>query len=222
MKKHLPAARLAISAAIFILVAYAWLDMFVFAGEGALSSRGIAGFKYFTVDSNLFAGFAALADVFFELSVIRKKRTSPPAWFETVYYAAAVSVSLTFVVVISFLVFIFGFLPMFSGPNGIFHFVVPVLAACSLCVTRRERKIRFRETLLALIPLLMYAVYYIGCMFAFGIDPTGVRSDWYHFSIGGAGTVPFVLLLVLLVTWGIALLLRFGCGGAKGKGSAAD
>lgn len=99
---------------IFIIVMLNWFRMVFGRGDLALTSRGLRSLKYFTVLSNLLEAAACLI------------------WLyngnEKVKYTAAVSVTLTFLVVVFFLVWLYGYTLMFSGVSFWMHLIVPVAA----------------------------------------------------------------------------------------------
>ena len=65
----------------------------------------------------------------------------------------------------------------------------------------------FRDSFLALIPTLLYAVVYAGNILKNGFGEGENTNDWYGFGIGGVKTFPVVILIVLTVTWGLAMAL---------------
>ena len=194
-----------LSGLIFVLVLYAWLSMML-GGEGTLAQKGLGSLKYFTVDSNLIMGAAALNLVLQDRAVLRSVREEVPASAVRLYYAGAVSVTLTFLVTVLFLSRIFGLWVLYVGANFWMHLVVPLLGLFVFCVYVRDCRIDVKDSLTALVPLGIYAVYYVGMILKYGLEDP--RTDWYYFCFAGIRTLPVVLIVIFFVTWGTALLMR--------------
>ena len=204
-----------VSAIIFILVNYAWILMFTQADGQTLSQRGFASLKYFTVLSNLLMGFAALVHLICSIQVLRKKTEKVPEWAEQLFYTGTTAVSLTFGMVMVYLGPIFGYGKLLENFQLYLHLFVPVLSILTLCLLHRERVITQKDSFTALFPLFFYGIYYLGMIFRFGLDRP--KADWYYLAVGGMRSIPFVFLLIVLCTWGIALMLRLAVNGIKRK-----
>lgn len=68
--------------------------------------------------------------------------------------------------------------------------------------------IRLRDSLLALLPMLIYSVLYVGNLLINGVGRGADTNDWYGFAVGGPRTAAVVFLVMLVGNWVIALLLR--------------
>ena len=205
----------AVSAVIFILVFYAWYLMFAQSKGQTFTRRGFASLKYFTVDSNLLMGIAAFFHLICSAEAIQGKRKNIPVWSEKLFYAGTVSVFLTFGMVMVYLGPVFGYGKMFEHSSLYFHLIIPVLSILALCLLHREHRISLKESFSALIPLLLYGIYYLGMIIRYGLDRP--RADWYWLAAGGMKSIPFVFTLIVLCTWGIALLERLAVNGLSGK-----
>ena len=84
---------------IFLIVLITWLRMVFAPSDELLTARGLSSLKYFTVLSNLFEGIACVIWLF--------------NGNEKIKYAAAVSVTLTLIVVLTFLGPLYGYVAMF-------------------------------------------------------------------------------------------------------------
>ena len=49
----------------------------------------------------------------------------------------------------------------------------------------------------------------------YGLDRP--RADWYWLAVGGIKWIPLVFLLIVVCTWGMALLLRLAVNERPGK-----
>ena len=101
--------RKALNVLLAIAVFGAWGRMVV-SGEGTLASTGLSSLKYFTVLSNLLEGFACLYWL-----------AGKGAKGERLKFVATVAVSITFLVVMTFLGPLYGYPFMFEGANLWFH-----------------------------------------------------------------------------------------------------
>ncbi|MBR6425443.1 MAG: hypothetical protein IKS29_05780 [Oscillospiraceae bacterium] len=190
----------------FILAAAvlgAWLYMVFHAAGGlALTAAGFANLKYFTILSNLLAGAAA---ILYAISLLRGKT---PRWIELLKYSGAVSVGLTFLVVMVFLGPLYGYGSMFRGANLLFHLLIPLAAMAEFAFFLPFRPMRFSESLLATVPMLLYGFGYLGNILLNGRGEWPNTNDWYRFTYWGMGVALLIFAVIILATWGIALLLR--------------
>ncbi len=176
-----------------VIILYEWLDMFYFAQENFLSTRGVASLKYFTILSNFLEAFACLWWLY------RKN--------ETLKYVACVSVMLTFTVVMVFLGPMFGYAAMFYGPNLWFHLLVPLIALAEILFLVR-RSYSARENLFAAMPMGIYGVGYVANNVINGIVQWPHSNDWYGFLTWGYPIGAGIFFIILAVTYGIGFVIR--------------
>ena len=190
----------------FILAAAvlgAWLYMVFHAAGGlVLTAAGFANLKYFTILSNLLTGAAA---ILYAISLLRGKT---PRWIELLKYSGAVSVGLTFLVVMVFLGPLYGYGSMFRGANLLFHMLIPLAAMAEFAFFLPFRPMHFSESLLATVPMLLYGFGYLGNILINGRGEWPNTNDWYSFTYWGMGVALLIFAVIILATWGIALLLR--------------
>ena len=179
-----------------------WAHMFVGGGEGILSKRGLASLKYYTCLSNIFAGLVSCVTIialpFIGLS------GQLPMWLARLKYAAAVSVGLTFLVVIVFLGPRMGYKPLFSKEQLFLHAVGPILAVVSFLTSPMVPELGRSAAFAAVVPTLIYGVFYMGNILKNGIGEGEKTNDWYGFAIGGVKYMPIVFAVILLATCGLA------------------
>ena len=178
---------------IFIIVLTTWLRMVFYASGIALTAGGLRSLRYFTVLSNLFEGIACL------IWLYNKD--------EKIKYAAAVSVTLTMVVVLTFLGPLYGYIPMFSGVSFWMHLIVPLAALLEVIFWNKE-KFTLKDNLLACIPMGIYGVYYIGNNIVNGIGQWPNSNDWYGFLTWGYPIGVMFYIVILLVVFLIGLAIR--------------
>ena len=178
---------------IFIIVLTTWLRMVFYASGIALTAGGLRSLRYFTVLSNLFEGIACL------IWLYNKD--------EKIKYVAAVSVTLTMVVVLTFLGPLYGYIPMFSGVSFWMHLIVPLAALLEVIFWNKE-KFTLKDNLLACIPMGIYGVYYIGNNIVNGIGQWPNSNDWYGFLTWGYPIGIMFYIVILLVVFLIGLAIR--------------
>ena len=95
---------------------------------------------------------------------------------------------------------------IFSGSRFFLHGVCPVLCIVTFCCFINSHLIRFWEALLALVPVLCYTAVYLTMVVFIGED-NGGWNDFYGFVTRAPLWVS--LLVILPLTFGIVMLLRF-------------
>lgn len=215
MTKRKSTYSLLASALIAALTAVGTCVMLTNTNEGILVAYGFQNLKFFTVDSNLFVGLVHLAALLLAAAGLSEKNARIRLWIERLLYIATVAVSLTFTVVVCFFGPSIGYAPLFQDANLYFHLIIPVLSIVAFCVFHRKRTIPLWETAAALIPSVLYGLYYTAVLLARGVHFPD--TDWYGFSGGGVAGSAITASGVFLTTWLLALLLRLASGGAGRK-----
>lgn len=168
---------------------------------------GIRTFCMFTVDSNILAGLSMLLCIPYTVDGLRTGYYHLPDWVVVLMHIAVTAVTLTFLVSLFILAPVKGFYLIFSGSRFFLHGVCPVLCIVSFCCFINSHLIRFRESLLALAPVLTYTAVYL-VMVVFIGEERGGWNDFYGFATRVPLWVSFLVIMPL--TFGIVLLLRLG------------
>ena len=177
--------------------------------DGRLTDTGIRSLKYFTVDSNIICGIAALIEAVFLIPVCLGKRDAAAAWVRWFRLAGTSSVAMTFFVVLTFLGPTMGYRYMFTGPSLYMHLLSPVLAVLTFLLFRRATGLDRKCFYLGSIPLALYAVYYM-----YGVITAGRKMDWYGLAAWGPVWFAPVFIVIILISCGLSyLLVRFGGAG---------
>ena len=205
------------SALIVVLTAIGAAVSLTSRSVNILTAFGLENLKYFTVDSNLLLGLVCLTELVLAAAVRAGAIARMPAWIDTLQYVATVAVALTFTVVMVFFGPAVGYAPLLREGNFYFHLIVPALALISFCTLRRGRFIPMAETALALIPSLLYGIYYTVVLLIYGAHFP--FTDWYGFALGGVRGSLMSAAGIFLITWLLALLLRLAAGGTR-RGAA--
>ena len=183
------------------MVAGSWIVMFLF-GKGSLAQNGFGNLKYFTVQSNLLSGAAAL----YWLAVSGRDKGGRRA-AERLKYVAAAAVGLTFTVVMVFLGPFYGYPMMFTGANLFFHLIIP-LAAMAEIVFLTDTKFTRRDNRLTVIPPILYGAGYLLNNIINGIGEWPDTNDWYSFLAWGYPAGIAIFAVICAVTWLLGLAMR--------------
>ncbi len=185
-------------------------------GPDILGSVGSGSLRYFTTDSNILAGFGSLAMLTVNLRRIREPKYSASRFVRCLKFAGTVSVTITLLTVVFFLV------PMavlksgiasagffFAGNVFALHLSTPLLALVSLLGFEREDLPSRKGTLWGMAPTVIYSlVYLVNVVFL------KIWTDWYGFTFGGKlWMAPVSLLAMYALTYAVIALLRRLCGG---------
>ena len=166
---------------------------------------GLRTFCMFTVNSNILMG-ASMALVFpYSLDGLRKHNFHLPRWVVDLVYAGVTAVALTFLISLFVLAPVKGFVLIFTGSRFFLHGLCPILAIVAFCFFISEQRIRFRDTLFALVPVLIYAVLYYVMVVVLGEDRGG-WNDFYGFATRLPVWIPMVSIMPL--TFLIATVIR--------------
>ena len=172
-----------------------------------LESEGLENFKYFTVDSNIFVGLTSLVYLIY---VFGKKEV--PQWLHILKYMSCVSILLTFFVTACFLAPAskeFPFVAFYQNSNLFFHLIVPILSGISFLFFE-ERKLSFKTTFLGMVPVAVYAIFYMIPVFQHIENHTvSYHYDFYGFLRAGVMSAFYVVPIVFLATYVISLILWF-------------
>ena len=197
---------------IFIFTLFATISMIVgfkFMGEiEVLSSRNFKSFRYFTVDSNIFAGLVSLAFVIYKFTAKGKKSTSMPRVFYYLKLAATTGVTLTMMVTVFFLAPTShgNFLHYFMNSNFFMHLITPLLCIISFIFFEAAEPAGLISTIPGILPMLLYSFYYTpNILLHLDNGKVDRNYDWYNFLAGGVNTIWFVIPLLYGVTWLFAL-----------------
>ena len=183
-----------------------------FFGTGSLVQNGIGSLRYFTMLSNLFVGFVAIA----WLTGARKSRDGKAgegsdrkvgARIERLKYIAAASVGLTCATVLGFLGPIYGYIEMLAGANLFMHLLTPVAAMAEIIFLSDTSYTR-KDNRLAVIPPLLYGLVYLINIIINGRGEWPDTNDWYLFFAWGYPIGILIYAVLLTVTWLLALLMR--------------
>ena len=176
----------------------------------ALAATKLSMFKFFTVDSNIFMGVAALIFIVKDIEFLCGKVKDINKGYYMLKLMATAAVSVTFFVVFAYLGPISkgGINSMLLNANLFFHLVIPVLSILTFTLFEGTNKLKLKDICCGLLPVIMYSAFYITNIIVH--IENGVVSplyDWYWFVQNGLWTAFIVAPLMIVITLFISLLL---------------
>ena len=168
---------------------------------------GLRTFCMFTVNSNILAAAAMAMVIPYTLDGLRKHNYHLPRWIVVLVYAGVTAVALTFLISLFVLAPFKGFVLIFTGSRFFLHGVCPILAVVAFCFFMTAQRLRLVDSLIALIPVLIYAVLYTVMVVVIGED-SGGWNDFYGFFTHLPMWVPLaaIMPLTFLIATGIRVL----------------
>ncbi len=178
---------------------------YFFYSENPLVKSGFDSLMFFTTDSNLVAALSALVLIPLEIQILRGKRDKLPRFAVVLKYIGMTAVMLTFITVVTLLLPLYDIKFLLLGTAFYMHLAGPMAALISFVFLETDSKIKFPETLLALLPSVLYGAVYLTEVVLIG-EQNGGWMDFYTFNRGGYW---FITMPVILgVTFLIAVLTR--------------
>ena len=166
---------------------------------------GLRTFCMFTVLSNILCALSMTLIIPYAVDGLRKHNFHVPQWAMVMAMAGVTAVTLTFLVSLFILAPVKGFVLIFTGSRFFLHGLCPVLAIIAFCFFMSEHHLTVRNSLIALIPVFIYAVVYYIMVVVIGPE-NGGWEDFYGFFTRLPTWVP--LVAIMPVTFIIATVLR--------------
>ena len=171
---------------------------------------GWQSFHLFTILSNLVMGVISGMCIPFAIDGLRYHNYHLPRWFVNLLYMATCMVTITFVIAITILSFSVGFYRvMIYKHNIIVHTLCPVLSILSFLFLNAYHTLDFKSSVLAVLPLMAYAILYTIMVFVIGEEAGGWRDHYQIYRVVEHLPIPVVLLLIFLIGLLVSNLLRF-------------
>ena len=198
---------------IFALEVFAVGWMFSgISGTAVLSASRLGALRYFTVDSNILMGIAALVFALEMRRVMRGEKKEISRGVYVLQLAGVTGVLLTMLVTIFFLAptmgRIYGMGILFAYSNFFLHLANPILSVITFVCFEKTKVLTFRDTFAGIIPLVLYTVYYTAEALMHmenGVIQPGY--DWYGFFAFGPYSMFITIPLIIVITWLISFCL---------------
>lgn len=168
--------------------------------------EGIHCLRFFTVLSNLFVAVASTIMVVYNVKNIVKDGYDYPDWLILLKHIATTAVTLTFVTVVlllapSYAIAGKGYFTLLIRHHAFMHLVTPVCAITTFVFFENTKKMEFKKSFWALLPVSLYAIVYTTMVVFVGYWP-----DFYNFTFGGhMWVIPISAIGMLLVTFAISV-----------------
>ncbi len=171
--------------------------------EEVTPEGGLKTLRMFTTLSNIIAAVAASICIPFQIDGLRKNKYKLPFWIVTIMYIGVVGVFITFVIALTAISIAQGFVPtMFMKSNIFMHTLNPIFITLLLTLFISDHRISFKESLLAMIPITIYALIYFIMVF--------VAKVWRdHYETNTFIPWPMTLIIILAVSFGSTQLIRY-------------
>ena len=197
---------------IFMLELFAVIWMMSGKGGGILSGSRLSALKYFTVDSNILLGITAIIAAIDEKRVLDGKKSGVSTSTLIAKLVGTVGVTLTMIVTVFYLVPItaatYGVFALFTYSNFFLHLLNPILAIITFLFFEQTDSIAFRHTFTGIVPMLIYAVYYVSVALSHSSNGRVLKGyDWYGFFAFGIESAVIIVPILILLTYGISFLL---------------
>lgn len=186
-KKDAKAASIVLNLIVVLWMSYCVYNMMTRGLSGNMSGSKFVSFRYYTIDSNIFAALSCLW--MFVSRIVDKQPSSFATRFK---FFGTCTVMVTFITVIGFLGPIFGYNQMFAGDNLYMHLIGPVLCLISFCFLDKGPRVTMKDVFKALIFTLLYGILYFVMVIIVKKWP-----DFYGFNMGGKWYFSFVGMMVL-------------------------
>ena len=170
---------------------------------------GLRLFRFFTVNSNIFAAFGALLMLPYAVEGIRKKYFTCPGWVQIIQYSGAVCTGITMMFVLLVMFPVGGAYMAFGGIYIWLHLVCPLMALFLLFCVESNIRLTRKDALIALCPFLVYAAVYYTEVVIVGPEEGG-WPDLYSITNYVSPLVAMIGMtaLGLAVTFGIRWLFN--------------
>ena len=166
---------------------------------------GLRTFCMFTVNSNIFCGIAMMLTIPYTIDGMRKKDFHLPNWMVDFLLMGVTAVGLTFLVSLCVLAPVKGFVLIFTGSRFFLHGLCPILAIIAFCFIITNHVISIKESLIALLPVMLYAMVYYFMVEILGPD-NGGWDDFYGFFTRIPSWIS--LLSFMPLTFSVATVIR--------------
>jgi len=206
MTKWMSVATFFFNLAIFIFVMYAMYLMISGKSAGNLQDMKFKCFRYFTVDSNVLVALFALPLLFFSgVTMFGGKSFSVSTSVLLLKFVGTVSVCVTFLTVVFFLVPTTGKEGMYDGSNFYMHLLVPIISILSFVFFDGHTSISWKQAWLGVVPVLLYGIVYL-YMVIIRTHDNGGWKDFYGFNADGKWYISIVVMFIASYVISLALV----------------
>lgn len=165
---------------------------------------GIRTFFMFTVNSNILVAFGMMMVIPYTIDGLRKNNYHLPNWIVNFLHMGTTTLALTFLVSLLYLLPTSGFERIFWGTNFLLHGICPLFTIVSFLFFISDHKISLKESVLPLLPVVVYGIIYFIMVLGVGAE-NGGWSDFY--GIATKIPLPVTIIAFPLISFGVSVLL---------------
>lgn len=170
---------------------------------------GWKSYHMFTILSNLLMAVAAAMCIPFAVDGMRYRNYHLPRWYVNLMYAGTTGVAITFIIALTVLAPAAGFyrVMLFSN-NLLLHLTCPLLSILLFLFINSDHQIRWKDSIIAIMPVCIYMAMYLILVFAVGEESGGWRDHYQIYRILEYIPMPLLIILFSLISFAIAAALR--------------
>jgi len=198
-----------VCAVLCVLVFLAVTDQLLREPDALVAEVGWKSYHMFTVLSNILMAVAAAMCIPFAVDGMRYRNYHLPRWYVNLMFMGTSGVALTFLIALTVLSPAAGFYRMMIYSNNIlFHTICPLMSIALFFFINSDHRIDLRSSVIAILPVVAYSLVYLLMVFVIGEDAGGWRDHYQIQRIADYLPLPVILLILCLISFGIANLLR--------------
>ena len=207
---------------ICVMVFFAFVYHLLTDPNNLIQEVGWQSFHLFTILSNMIMGVVSGMCIPFAVDGLRYHNYHLPRWFVNLLFMATCGVTITFVIAVTVLSSAVGFYRvMIYRHNIIIHTICPVLSILLFIFLNSDHTIKFKSSLIAILPLMAYAFLYTIMVFLIGEDAGGWRDHYQIYRISEYLPIPVLLLILFFIGLLVANMLRLAHNAVHKRRKAA-
>jgi len=157
----------------------------------------------------MFMGIASAMCIPYAVDGLRYNNYHLPRWIIDLLLMATTGVAVTFLIAVTVLSPMTSYYRMMLYSNNIlFHTINPILSILLFIFINSDHRVSFRSSVLATVPVALYAAVYFVMVFIIGEENGGWRDHYQIKEVMGYLPLPLIIVAMILVDFLVATLLR--------------
>ena len=182
-----------------VLVFFAVTNQLLSNPNELVEEVGWKTYHMFTILSNILMAVSAAMCIPFAVDGLRFRNYHLPRWYVNLMFMGTTGVAITFVIALTVLSPATGFYRMMIHSNNLFfHTICPILSIGLFFFINSDHRIRWKSSIIAIIPVVLYSFVYLVMVFIIGEESGGWRDHYQIERITEYLPVPVVMLLLVL------------------------
>ncbi|MBP3896857.1 MAG: hypothetical protein J6D57_03320 [Mogibacterium sp.] len=191
------------------LVFLAICDQLLSQPDAIVQEVGWKSYHMFTILANMFMGIASAMCIPYAVDGLRYNNYHLPRWIIDLLLMATTGVAVTFLIAVTVLSPMTSYYRMMLYSNNIlFHTINPILSILLFIFINSDHRVSFRSSVLATVPVALYAAVYFVMVFIIGEENGGWRDHYQIKEVMGYLPLPLIIVAMILVDFLVATLLR--------------